>query len=212
MSNVPPYPEIVVDMNDFPLGKTTLGRYLAVLTVLSLLALPACVNGWGGDGNVTDPGGSVTPPRSGNDPDPGVADIRGEFLAAVNRARSVKRMCGNTPFRPAPPVSWSGALATAAYLHSKDMVRKNFQSHTGSDGASAGERISRQGYPWRAYGENIAFGNPTIPSVIQGWLASERHCRNLMNPAFTEIGAGYFIGSFRGNPAARYWTFDLADR
>ncbi len=187
-------------------------RYLAVLTVFSLLVLPACVNGWGGDRNVTDPGGSVIPPRGGNDPDPGVADIRSEFLAAVNQARAVKQICGTTPYRPAPPVSWSGALATAAYLHSKDMVRKKFSSHTGSDGGSAGERISRQGYPWRTYGENLAFGNPTVSSVIQGWLVSERHCRNLMNPAFTEIGAGYFIGPFGGNPAGRYWTLDLADR
>ncbi|MBF8259640.1 MAG: hypothetical protein HW377_2014 [Actinobacteria bacterium] len=38
------------------------------------------------------------------------------------------------------------------------------------------------------------------------------HCRNLMDPDFTEIGAGYAIGPFGGNPAARYWTFDLADR
>ncbi len=193
-------------------GKAERYGYLIVLTVSLLLILPACVNGGGGDRNVTDPGGFVIPPRGGNDPDPGVADIRGEFLAAVNRARSVKRICGNTPYRPAPPVAWSDALATAAYLHSKDMVRKNFSSHTGSDGSSADQRISRQGYPWRTYGENLAFGNPTVPSVIQGWLASERHCRNLMNPAFTEIGAGYFIGPFGGNPAARYWTLELADR
>jgi uncharacterized protein YkwD len=193
-------------------GKAERYGYLIVLTVSLLLILPACVNGGGGDRNVTDPGGSVIPPRGGNDPDPGVADIRGEFLAAANRARSVKRICGNTPYRPAPPVAWSGALATAAYLHSKDMVRKNFSSHTGSDGSSAEQRISRQGYPWRTYGENLAFGNPTVSSVIQGWLVSERHCRNLMNPAFTEIGAGYFIGPFGGNPAARYWTLELADR
>ncbi len=182
-------------MKDLFPGKTTLGKYLAVLTVFLLLILPACVDGWGG-----------------NDPDPGVADIRDKFLAAVNRARSVNQKCGNTRYGPAPPVSWSGNLAMAAYLHSEDMVRKNFLSHTGSNGSSAGQRISRQGYPWRTYGENIAVGNPTVSSVIQGWLASERHCRNLMNPSFTEIGAGYAIGPFGGNPAARYWTFDLADR
>ena len=199
-------------MKDISHGKTTLCRYLAVLTVFFLLILPACVNAWGGDRNVTGPGGSVIPPRGGNGPDPGVADIRDKFLAAVNQARSVNQKCGNTRYGPAPPVSWSGNLAMAAQLHSKDMVRKNFLSHTGSNGSSAGQRISRQGYSWRTYGENIAFGNPTVPSVIQGWLVSERHCRNLMNPAFTEIGAGYVIGPFGGNPAARYWTFDLADR
>jgi uncharacterized protein YkwD len=92
------------------------------------------------------------------------------------------------------------------------MARKNFLSHSGSNGSSAGKRISLQGYPWRTYGENIAAGNPTVSSVIQGWIVSNAHCRNLMNPDFTEIGAGYFIGPYGGNPAARYWTFDLAGR
>jgi uncharacterized protein YkwD len=31
-----------------------------------------------------------------------------------------------------------------------------------------------------------------------------------MNPAFTEIGAGYAIGPYGGNPAAHFWTLDLA--
>ena len=149
---------------------------------------------------------------SPSQPDPGVADIRDEFLAAVNQARSVSQVCGSTPYGPAPPVSWSDNLAMAAYLHSEDMALNNFFSHTGSDGSSAGQRISRQGYPWRTYGENIAVGYPTVSSVIQGWLGSEGHCVNLMDPDFTEIGAGYAIGPYGGNPAARYWTFDLADR
>jgi uncharacterized protein YkwD len=199
-------------MREFSKGKATLYIYLVLLLVLSLLSLPACGSGASGDENVIDPGGSVIPPPGGNDPDPGVADIRDEFLAAVNQARSVTQICGTTPFGPSPPVSWSANLAMAAYLHSEDMVINNFFSHTGADGSSAGQRISRQGYPWRTYGENIAVGYPTVSSVLQGWLGSEGHCRNLMNPAFTEIGAGYAIGPFGGNPAARYWTFDLADR
>ena len=192
--------------------KTNSYRYLVALTVFSLLILPACLGGAGGDGNVTSQDVSVTPPQIGNDPDPGVADIRDEFLAAINQARSANQICGITLHGPAPPVSWSDNLAMAAYLHSEDMVLNNFFSHTGSDGSSPGQRISRQGYPWTMYGENIAVGNPTVSSVIQGWLGSEGHCQNLMNPAFTETGAGYAIGPFGGNPAARYWTFDLADR
>jgi uncharacterized protein YkwD len=199
-------------MKDLFLMKATIYRLLAVLTVFSLLILPACMGGGGGDGNVSDPGVSVIPPQGGNDPDPGVADIRDAFLAAVNQARSVSQTCGATPYSPAAPVSWSENLAMAAYLHSEDMALNNFFSHTGSDGRSAGQRISRQGYPWRTYGENIAVGYRTVSSVIQGWLGSEGHCRNLMDPDFTEIGAGYAIGPFGGNPAARYWTFDLADR
>ena len=44
---------------------------------------------------------------------------------------------------------------------------------------------------------------------MQGWLGSEGHCRNIMNPAFAEIGAAFAEGPFGGNPAALYWTFDL---
>ena len=201
-----------VDMKELSQRKATTYRYLTVLMVFSLFILPSCLGGGSGDGNVTDPGSSVIPPQGGNDPDPGVADIRDEFLAAVNQARSANQICGITLHGPAPPVSWSDNLAMAAYLHSEDMVLNNFFSHTGSDGSSPGQRISRQGYPWTMYGENIAVGNQTVSSVIQGWLGSEGHCQNLMNPAFTEIGAGYAIGPFGGNPAARYWTFDLADR
>ena len=201
-----------VEMKDLFNGKALLFGYLAVLMVFSLLLLPSCMGGGGGDGNVTDPGGSVIPPQIGNHPDPGVADIRDGFLAAVNQARSVGQICGNTPYGPSPPVSWSDNLAMAAYLHSEDMALNNFFSHTGADGSTPGQRISRQGYPWRTYGENIAVGYPTVSSVLLGWLGSEGHCRNLMDPSFTEIGAGYAVGPFGGNPAARYWTFDLADR
>jgi uncharacterized protein YkwD len=200
------------DMIDLFPVKTAIYKFLAVLTIISILILPACGGGEDGNGNVIDSGGTVIPPPGGNAPDPGVADVRDEFLAAVNQARAANQMCGNTPYGPAPPVAWSDSLAMAAYLHSEDMVLNNFFSHTGSDGASAGQRISRQGYPWRTYGENIAVGYPTVSSVIQGWLGSEGHCRNMMDPSFTEIGAGYSNGPFGGNPAARYWTFDLADR
>jgi uncharacterized protein YkwD len=200
------------DMKDIFPGKPLVYKFLAVLTLFSLLVLPACGGGEDGNGNVIDSGGTVIPPPGGNAPDPGVSDIRDEFLTAVNQARSVSQVCGSTPFGPAPPVTWSDNIAMAAYLHSEDMVLNDFFSHTGSDGSSPGRRISRQGFAWTTYGENIAVGYPTVSSVIQGWLGSEGHCRNMMDPAFTEIGAGYAIGPFGGNPAACYWTFDLADR
>lgn len=158
--------------------------------VFSILVLPAYAAGMDGIGNDTG--------------------VRGEFLAAVNEARSINRRCGKTRYGPAPPVSWSGNLAKAARLHSEDMVRNHFFSHTGSDGSSARERISRQGHAGMACGENISVGVPAVSSVIKGWLESEGHCRNLMDPTFTEIGAGYAVGPFGGNPAARYWTLDLA--
>ena len=90
------------------------------------------------------------------------------------------------------------------------MATNELFSHTGSDGSNPGERIDRQGDDWWTYGENIAVGYQTVSAVMQGWLGSEGHCRNIMNPAFTEIGAAFAEGQYQGNPAALYWTFDLA--
>lgn len=164
----------------------------------------------GGDSGTVSP--SPSPP---GDPGtgtgvPGIDSIRQEFLGAVNQARSASRVCGADPYDAAPPVAWNDTLAMAAYLHSEDMAIHQLFSHTGSDGSTAGERITREGYDWWTYGENIAVGYQSVSAVMQGWLGSEGHCRNIMNPAFAEIGAAFAEGQYQGNPAALYWTFDLA--
>jgi len=40
--------------------------------------------------------------------------------------------------------------------------------------------------------------------VLEGWLASPGHCANLMNPAYTELGAAYAVDP--QSDAAIYWT------
>jgi uncharacterized protein YkwD len=164
----------------------------------------------GGDSGTVSPS---TPPPGNPGPGtgiPGIESIRQEFLDAVNQARSASRMCGTDAYDAAPPVAWNDSLAMAAFLHSSDMAVNQFFSHTGSDGSSPGDRIDRQGYDWWTYGENIAVGYPTVSAVMQGWLGSDGHCRNIMNPVFEEIGAAYAEGPYLGTSSALYWTFDLA--
>jgi uncharacterized protein YkwD len=94
-------------------------------------------------------------------------------------------------------VTWNESLAKAAYLHSKDMNDENYFSHTGKNGSDAGTRIEQQGYNWRTYGENIAKGYSNEQMVVEGWIESEGHCRNIMNPNFEEMGVG---------KEGEYWT------
>jgi uncharacterized protein YkwD len=162
----------------------------------------------GGDSGTVSP--SPSPPGDPGTGVPGIDSIRQEFLDAVNQARSASRICGADPYDAAPPVGWNDTLAMAAYLHSEDMAIHQLFSHTGSDGSTAGARIAREGYDWRTYGENIAVGYRSVSAVMQGWLGSEGHCRNIMDPAFAEIGAAFAEGPYQQNPAALYWTFDLA--
>jgi len=46
----------------------------------------------------------------------------------------------------------------------------------------------------RAVGENIALGYPTPLAVVAGWMGSEGHRANILNPTYTQIGVGCTTG------------------
>ena len=110
------------------------------------------------------------------------------ILQLVNQVRQTGCTCGTTIMPPVPVVTWNDFLEVAAYNHAYDMYTNNYFSHTGLNGSTAGDRIRATDYNWRAYGENIAKGFRTEESVMQGWLASEGHCKNIMSPNFREMG------------------------
>ncbi|QOL50296.1 CAP domain-containing protein [Massilia litorea] len=128
-----------------------------------------------------------------------------EILDAVNAARAVARNCGERAFAAAAPLAWNDALGAAALAHSRDMAARRHMAHEGSDGSTVAVRATRAGYSWRLIGENVAAGQPSASEAVAGWIDSPGHCANLMNPAFTEMGAGYEISRAR-MPGFVYWT------
>ena len=126
-------------------------------------------------------------------------------LDLVNQARATPRYCGNQLFNAARPLRWNNSLAEASRLHSEDMARNNYFSHTGRDGSNPAQRVQRAGYRPRSTGENIAAGWQLKPEdAVAGWIKSPGHCANLMSPAFIEMGVAFAV-----NPGSRmgvYWT------
>ena len=112
-------------------------------------------------------------------------------LAATNRARASSRTCGTRQYAAAPPLIANAALSQAALAHSTEMATLRYFSHDGEDGSQVGDRANKAGYTWRAIGENIASGMRTPEEAVAGWVASPGHCANLMNPGFTDMGAGF---------------------
>ncbi|MDB4224078.1 CAP domain-containing protein [Granulosicoccus sp.] len=129
-------------------------------------------------------------------------------LELINEARSQPRACGTVSFEATDDLSWNTLLLQAADKHSTDMAQHNFFDHIGSDGSTIGARVDETGYEWRAVGENIAAGQETASSAIAGWLDSPGHCRNIMNPAFTEIAVS--CAEDAGADFSQYWTNVLA--
>jgi uncharacterized protein YkwD len=117
-------------------------------------------------------------------------------LTLVNQRRAAGADCGaRGVFVPAGPLTMNEALRCAARRHSLDMEQRGFFDHDNPDGEAPDDRIERAGYVWSAWGENIAAGQPTPEIVMQDWMASDGHCANIMNPGFTEIGVGHYVGS-----------------
>ncbi|MEU6666914.1 CAP domain-containing protein [Streptomyces sp. NPDC046727] len=100
------------------------------------------------------------------------------------------------------PLTLNSTLTKAAQAHSADMAAHQNMSHTGSDGSSPGDRITRAGYTWSSYGENVAYGYSTAQQVMAGWMSSPGHRANILNCGFQEIGVGL------AQPGS-YWTQDF---
>jgi uncharacterized protein YkwD len=179
---------------------------LRAVTCLVAAALAAC--GGGSD----DPPPAARAPRisSGAGADCGLANFQAELLQRVNEARAAGARCGAAGvFAPTGPLQWDGVLVAAAARHSQDMADHNFFSHTGSDNSGPGQRVSDAGYGWHLVAENVAAGYSTVQAVMAGWMSSDGHCANIMNPGLRDIGVACVPGG-ASNTYGSYWTMDLA--
>jgi uncharacterized protein YkwD len=136
--------------------------------------------------------------------------VAAKVLELTNEARSHARRCGDKQFGAAPPLRADAQLEEVASMYAKDMAQHQYLEHTGRDGSTPAQRISRAGYSWRAVGENIAAGQGTAQDVVDDWLSSPGHCANIMNPDFVEMGS-----AFATNMASRpviYWAQEFGKR
>lgn len=119
----------------------------------------------------------------------GLSGPAAEVVTLVNRERS-RAGCA--------AVRVDADLVTAAQEHSDDMARRRYLSHTTPEGERFDERIAEAGYSDPA-AENIAMGISSADAVMDAWMGSEGHRRNILNCDITAIGVGL-------NSSGWYWT------
>ena len=110
-------------------------------------------------------------------------DRGAEVLRLVNQERAVVGVA---------PLGWNASLAVAAQLHALDMAQHDFLSHTGSNGSSPRDRAMQAGYDSLMVGENIALARLSPTEVMNLWMGSEGHRRNILNPSYVHLGAAEF--------------------
>jgi uncharacterized protein YkwD len=87
------------------------------------------------------------------------------------------------------PLRMNSKLAHVARNQSLDMARHHHLSHS-VKGKNLGIRIKKSGYIYRDLGENVAKSKKSSSHVVHMWMRSSGHRKNILNPNFTEMGAG----------------------
>lgn len=108
-----------------------------------------------------------------------------ELITLVNRHRRARGLGA---------LAWDERVARVAEAHSRDMTRRGFFDHENPDGHSPFDRLAKAGVRYRAAAENIAEGPDRASVVLDGWIGSTGHRRNLENPAYTHHGIGLHRG------------------
>ena len=142
-------------------------QILAAARVVALLLLTGLASCMGG-------GGPVSPVTM--NPSASLHDLLNAYRAerGLNRLKSDSR------------------LKQAAAAHVRDLAAHGRLSHTGSDGSNHIRRAERAGYG-RYVAENVAAGQKTPAAVMQAWLGSRGHRKNLELDPATHYGFAHAV-------------------
>lgn len=127
--------------------------------------------------------------------DPGA--VRKEMLTRVN---AVRRKAGLKALR------LNSDLEKAAQRHAEDMLARGYFAHESPSGTTVRERSRKAGYNWAAIGENLAFGQTSVDEVIETWMDSPGHRKNILSPNFSELGVGLALGQGRDGKYQVLWV------
>lgn len=117
-----------------------------------------------------------------------LGDLEAVREAVLGRSNQERREHGGAPLAAAP------LLDRAAQAYAEEMLARAFYDHRSPEGETAWERVRDTGYRARRVGENIAKGIFSPVEVVERWLASTGHRRNILSPAFRQMGVGLAFG------------------
>ncbi len=100
-----------------------------------------------------------------------------------------------------PPLSPDAKLTAAARQRAIDIFRGQYFSHLTPEGKKFSQAIKDQQYSYRRAGENLALFLTSSQTVVDAWLNSPSHRRNLLNLYYRHTGIVVARGYFQGQPA-----------
>jgi uncharacterized protein YkwD len=118
--------------------------------------------------------------------------IRAAILCLHNQVRAANGL---------PALKDNPKLRKAAVAHSSAMVSQGYFDHSSPSGDTFVDRIVGAGYVKRnggwSLGENLAWGTgdlSTPAGVMNAWMNSAGHKKNILTKAYREVGIGIRLG------------------
>ena len=123
--------------------------------------------------------------------------INAQPAAAASSYMEADQVFNNT--NGARAMNGRAALKRDATLDAAAQAWANQMSTNNFAHSSSAWRAARIPAGWTSNGENIAIGYTSASAVIDGWINSPGHLKNLLEPKFTRLGVGY-------NPSTKAWV------
>ena len=98
------------------------------------------------------------------------------------------------------PLVYNPQLDRMAKIHAENMARFQKMAHTIPDASlpTLGDRARYVGYVYGRLAENVALGYPNAETVVDGWMNSSGHRRNILDREVGETGIGIARSSAGG--------------
>lgn len=89
-------------------------------------------------------------------------------------------------------------LEKSSQAKAEHMVDNSYFAHEGPDKKSLATFLKAAEYEYKVAGENLAMGFSSAQSVVNAWVQSPLHYKNLVDTEFLEQGLGIDSGEYKG--------------
>jgi uncharacterized protein YkwD len=127
--------------------------------------------------------------------------LRKAYAARVLELVNVERRAAGLK-----PLKRDKRAERAAQVHAEDMGERNFFAHESPEGTTPRQRAKRAKCRMKSSGENIAVAQETPAEVMESWMNSPGHRRNILSPKYTHLGVGLARGAWNERQDCIYWV------
>jgi len=105
-----------------------------------------------------------------------------------------------------PPLRKNPLLEASAKEKVQELIRRGSLVHTSSPPGKAWQILAKEGYNYLHAGENLAVNIFSEEEIVDEWVNSSSHRKNIVYSGFTEIGVAIKEGMYKG----RWTTYGVA--